>query len=320
MNERYEKCYNVFMMNKFHKISLSALALVFILFGVNAWQTGALQQNDIISTENNVTVAQSQTTQGGLLHIYYLNVGQGDSILINTPYGQNILIDGGPDNSVINELGKVMPFWDKTIDMMILTHPHADHIVGLVEVLRRYQVKQVYYTGVVYSTAEFLEWLQEIQTQKIPLFIVKEHSTVTLGDDLKLEFLYPLEDLSGKKVSDVNNSSIVARLIYKNQKFLFTGDLQEEGESEMVAEERELLSSTILKVGHHGSSTSTSDAFLAAVSPVTGIIPCGLDNKFGHPHLRTVKRLERSNVEILRTDQLGTISIASDGDKVWVDK
>ncbi|MFH0988124.1 MAG: ComEC/Rec2 family competence protein [Parcubacteria group bacterium] len=314
-------------LQKILSLALIGVVALLIIIGRGHFILPANNSTGVVLSEkivNNKTVDANRTSSDGKLKIFYLDVGQGDAILIETPYGQTILIDGGPNNKVINELGGVMPFWDKHIDMMILTHPHADHLVGLVEVLRRYDVKRVYYTGVAYSTAEYTTWLNEIAQRKLPLYIVKEYSEVDLGADLKLEFVYPLKDLSGKNVPDINNSSIVCLLIYKNEQFIFTGDLQEAGEADLVeadkGDERYDLKSDVLKVGHHGSHTSTSDIFLSAVHPGISVISVGANNTFGHPHLRTVKRLERANVEILRTDQLGTIEIESDGNSVIVNE
>jgi competence protein ComEC len=258
---------------------------------------------------------QTQIPAEQRLEIDYLDVGQGDAILIKTPYNQKILIDGGPDNSVLNELGANLPFFDNQIDIMILTHPHSDHVVGLVEILKRYQVNEVYYTGAVHTTDDYLAWLKEIKEQAIPLKIVKEPFDLTLGDNLKLEFLYPTKDFTNQHVSELNDTSIVTRLVYKNKKFLFTGDAGVEVESELLASNGD-LTADVLKIGHHGSSSASSEDFLTAVKPTTAIISCGLDNDFGHPHLSVIRRLERLGIDILRTDQSGTIKLFSDGEKI----
>lgn len=249
------------------------------------------------------------------LEVDFLDVGQGDSILIKTPYEQNILIDGGPDNSVLSELGRNLAFFDKELDLVILTHPHDDHVAGLVEILRRYQVKKVLITGVLHTAPDYLAFLNEIKRQGIETELADSPKDIALGDDLVLKILYPLSDLSGQKFENLNNTSIVAKLIYKNNTFLFTGDAEAEEEDELIKSGAD-LSAQVLKVGHHGSKTSTSQAFLDKVQPQYAVISVGQDNAFGHPDLRTLNTLEQNNVEILRTDLLGTIKIIADGNNL----
>ncbi|MFH0779291.1 MAG: ComEC/Rec2 family competence protein [Parcubacteria group bacterium] len=327
-------------MKKIQKILFGIFLLVFVLFGAAVWQNrGATSVPYSVLGAKTKAEQSANSTSENLLHVYFLDVGQGDAEFIRTPDGENILIDGGPDNKVLDSLGKVMPFYDRQIDVMILTHPHADHVTGLVEVLRRYDVKSVYYTAVLQTTPDYLTWLKEINDRKIPLFIVKKPFDLQLGD-VTLKFLYPTRDLTNARVSNLNNSSIVNELIYKNEKFLFTGDLEQEGEKELLAAYQptpsvesmksnnnatapplnNILSAEVLKVGHHGSNTASSEELLKAVEPKIAVIEVGQDNKFGHPHLITLKRLERFNAEILRTDLMGTIKFDSDGEKVWQEK
>lgn len=246
-----------------------------------------------------------------ILSVYFLDVGQGDATYIQLPGGEDVLIDGGPDASVLVELGKVMWFWDQKIDYVILTHPHADHVTGLVEVLRRYAVKQIYYTGALHTAPAYLAWLAEIEKQKIPMQIVEGGFELDFGG-ARLEFMYPTENIVGKKFGELNNSSNVTRLVYGDSEFLLTGDAQEEVEKELLAAGVN-LNADVLKVAHHGSSDATSEDFLSAVSPQFSVISSGRKNDFGHPHLRVLKRLERLGAKILRTDELGTIKIESDG-------
>lgn len=325
------------MMKKIQKILFGIFLLVFVLFGVAVWQNRGMR--GAVLGEKTAIEQSANSTSENLLHVDYLDVGQGDAEYVRTPDGLDILIDGGPDNSILDELGKSMPFYDRQIDIMILTHPHADHVAGLVEVLRRYDVKSVYYTAVLQATPDYLTWLKDINSRKIPLFIVKEPFDLQL-DDVTLKFLYPLHDLTNQRVSNLNNSSIVNELIYKNVKFLFTGDLEKEGEQEILTAYspkptveqsksnnnanapplNNFLSAEVLKVGHHGSNTATSEDLLKAVKPKIAVIEVGKENKFGHPHLITLKRLERFNAEILRTDLSGTIKMDSDGETVWQEK
>jgi len=246
------------------------------------------------------------------LQVSFLDVGQGDSIYIKTPDQTDVLIDGGPDNSVLTELGAVMDFWDHEINVMILTHPHADHIVGLIEVLKRYEIKAVYYTGVIYPSREYDIWLNLIDEKNIPLYVVTQPMNLTFSDQTELQFLYPLEDLTKKRHSEINNTSIVAKLVHGKTSMLFTGDAEIEVERELMAAGAD-IDADWLKLGHHGSKSSSSEEFLRAVSPDQAIILAGADNQFGHPHLITLERLKRLMIPAIRTDTIGTITWQSDG-------
>lgn len=281
------------MEKKLLKILGSLLVLVFMLIGfaVNS-------QND---RQN--------------LEVDFLDVGQGDAILIKTPFEQNILIDGGPSSKVLAELGANLAFFDKKIDLVVLTHPHSDHVAGLVEVLRRYQVKKVLLTGVTHTAPDYLAFLKEIEIQNIPVELAAGLRDINLGQDLTLKLLYPLENLENQKVENLNSTSIVAKLFYKNNTFLLTGDADEPVEANMLAAKIDLRAQ-VLKVGHHGSKYSSSEPFLDAVNSQYAVISVGANNDFGHPHLRVLDNLQKRKIEILRTDQLGTIRMISDGDNI----
>lgn len=246
------------------------------------------------------------------LEVDFLDIGQGDAMLIKAPEGQNILIDGGPDSKIIDCLSDELPWWDRTIDLMILTHPHDDHVSGLIEVLKRYEVKKIAYTGVPHNSPSFLEWLKTIKEKNISLIIIDREQKITLGPDCFLEFLYPNQAIFGKKAVNLNNTSIINKLTYKHNKFLFTGDAEIELENILLNNNFD-LKADVLKIGHHGSDTSSSEKFLKAVDPKFGIIEVGKNNKFNHPSLRVLKRLERMNIKTYRTDMDGTIRILSDG-------
>ena len=250
------------------------------------------------------------------LEVITLDIGQGDAILIKTPYKQNILIDGGPDNSVIRGIDRHLPFWRRKIDLMILTHPDADHVTGLVEVLDRYPVERVMSTGVVHTLPAYIEWLEIIQKKKIPFDIAWAPMKIEFGEDLWMDVIYPWDDFAGKNVDDNNETSIVAKLIYGKTSFLLTGDATIKSEEEMI-EVGVDLKSDVLKVGHHGSKGSTSLEFVKMVKPEFAIISVGADNRFGHPTRRVLKNLEDVGAVILRTDLLGDVSIVSDGESVY---
>ncbi len=257
-----------------------------------------------------------QSGSNGELEVHFFDVAQGDAILIRTSSNQNIVIDGGPDNSFITKLGQTLPFYDKTIDLMILTHPHDDHLFGLVEVLKRYKVKQILYTGVLHTTDAYLEWLEIIREKKIPLKIALAGQKFVFNE-VELNVIYPFESLTNQKVENLNDSSVVVQLIYQDIKMLFMGDLEVEGEEEILQQSNASLKSQILKSGHHGSDTSSSWEFLSAVEPNFAVIQVGEDNKFGHPSRRIIKRLERLEVEIYRNDLMGDIVLITDGQGLW---
>lgn len=249
------------------------------------------------------------------LEVDFLDVGQGDAILIKTPAGQNILIDGGPDRTVIKRLGKNLSWWDKQIDLMILTHPHDDHASGLIDVVKRYNVKKIIYNGVVHNGPNYLTWLKLIRDKNIKTTIIDRPQVIKLSGDCQLEIIYPRESLAGKEVENLNNSSLVVRLVYGQTKFLFVGDLEELGEEKLLDDKID-LTADVLKIGHHGADTSSSQRFLEKINPRLAIISVGLKNDFGHPSLRVIKRLERLGIKVLRTDQIGTIKVISDSQKI----
>jgi competence protein ComEC len=254
------------------------------------------------------------------LHVSFLDVGQGDAILIQTPNGQDILIDGGPDPQEINlELSEQLPFWDRTIDLVVCTQPHADHVTGLIDVLQRYKVKQVLDPGVPYDSAIYQEWLRLIEDREIEYSIARSGQEINLGSGIKIEVLNPPESLWEGTSDDVDNNGVVLRLSWGQVSFLLTADIREEAEFELIGQ-RANLRSTVLKVAHHGSDTSTSQQFLAAVAPELAIVSVGANNTFGHPSSeirgRLIERLGEDNV--YRTDEDGTIEFITDGERLWV--
>jgi len=260
------------------------------------------------------------TTPDDKLHVSFLDVGQGDAILIQTPGGQDILIDGGPDPQRINlELSKKLPFWDRTIDLVVCTQPHADHVTGLVDVLLRYKVKQVLEPGVPYDSAIYQEWCNLVEDKGIEYNIARAGQDIDLGSGIKMEVLNPPATLYEGTSADVDNNGVVLRLSWSQVSFLFTADIRDEAEFELIGQ-RANLKSTVLKIAHHGSKTSTSQQFLAAVDPEVAVISAGADNTFGHPSPevleRLIDRLGKDNV--YRTDEDGTIEFITDGERLWL--
>jgi competence protein ComEC len=260
------------------------------------------------------------TMPDGKLHVSFLDVGQGDAILIRMPNGQDILIDGGPDTQKISlELSERLPFWDRTIDLVVCTQPQADHVTGLVEVLQRYRVKLILDPGIPYETSIYQEWLRLIDDKGIEYDITRTGQEIDLGNGVKMEVLNPPESLWEGTTDDVDNNGVVLRLSWGKVSFLFTADIGAEAELELIMQ-RANLKATVQKVAHHGSKTSTSPAFLAAVDPEVAVISVGADNPFGHPSAdvldRLTERLGEDNV--YRTDQDGTIEFITDGQGLWV--
>jgi competence protein ComEC len=260
------------------------------------------------------------TLPDGKLHVSILDVGQGDAILVRTPSGQNVLIDGGPDPQKLNlELGRRIPFWDRSIDLVISTQPHADHIAGLVEVLRRYEVQGVLWVDVGYESSVYREWLELIKGAGIEQHIARSGMEIDLGNGIKMKVLNPPREIFHGTSSDVDNNGVVLRLFWNEVSFLFTADIREEAEFDLILR-RPGLKSTVLKVAHHGSITSTSPQFLTVVNPKVAVISVGIDNQFGHPDDEVVERLiEVTGVDgLFRTDEDGTLEFITDGKDLWI--
>jgi len=246
--------------------------------------------------------------------VSFLDIGQGDAILIQGRNGNQILIDGGPNRIVLNRLSKVMPFFDKSIDVVIETHPDRDHIGGLPEVLSRYRVENFIEPGVESDNSVDDELRRILNKKKINNIFARTGQTIGLGDGSYLEILFPDRDVSGL---DTNDASIVARYIYGNSCFLLTGDSPQKIENYLVSRYGENMKCQVLKAGHHGSRTSTGDPLLSAVNPSIVIISAGKNNQYGHPHKDTLDRLAAYDSEVFSTIEFGTIDIFSDGQKIW---
>jgi len=253
------------------------------------------------------------------LHVSFLDVGQGEAILIQKG-SQQVLVDGGPSPQALNlELGEKMPFWDRTIELVVLTHPHADHITGLVEAVRRYRVEQVLYPDADYGSPLCREWLGLIGERGIDCTIAQAGQEIDLGDGVTMKVLNPPATLLSGTNSDINNNSVVLNLCAGEVSFLLTGDIEREAEFGLIAGGND-LSGTVLKVGHSGSKTSTTPDFLAKASPAVAVISVG-ENSYGHPSGEVINRLEAEigAENIYRTDEQGTIEFITDGERLWVE-
>ncbi len=256
--------------------------------------------------------------RGGILTISVLDIGQGDAIFIEAPNGNQILLDGGPDSKVLRRLGEILPFYDRSIDMLIVSNPDKDHIAGFVDVLRRYEVEKVMEPGTVSETAVYRELENEIEKEKAEKVLARRGMRVVIDEKngVFLDILFPDRDVSGLTT---NNGSIVARLVCGDTSFLLSGDSPKAVENYLVSLDGKGLHSNVLKVGHHGSKTSTGEMFLGYVSPKYAVISSGKNNKYGHPHKEATDLLQRFNVSYWNTATVGTVVFKSDGEKVFVD-
>lgn len=249
-----------------------------------------------------------------ILSVYFLDIGQGDAIFIDSPTHGRILIDGGPNRKVLSELGKILPFADKRIDVVIETHPDKDHIGGLPEVVSRYKVGMFLEPGVESENSIDDELKKRVEKKNIPKLLARRGMVVNLGDGAKLQILFPLarQDVSNW---ETNRASIVAKLVYGDKSFLLTGDSPSQIEDVLInlPAGRQVLNSDVLKAGHHGSRTSTSLAYAQAVSPEYAVISAGKDNTYGHPHKEVFDILKQVGVKIVSTIDLGTIKFETNG-------
>ncbi len=261
-----------------------------------------------------VATTRAASAQDGLLKVYFFDVGQGDAALIETPNGTQVLVDGGPDAGVLEDLGRVLPFYDRNLDVVVATHPHADHIDGLTAVLERYRVGRIVKTDYAYDTPDARAWNAAVAAEGAPVTTASVGTTLDLGTGVTLTVLSPPPHYQPK---DPNDSSIVMLLAYKQAKFLLTGD------AGTVDEQRELalpvdLRVDVLKVGHHGSSTASSQAFLDAVHPHAAVVSVGAHNTYRLPNQATLDRLVAEGATVYRTDEHGTVTAVTDGATVAV--
>ncbi|MDA1674711.1 ComEC/Rec2 family competence protein [Bacillus cereus group sp. TH152-1LC] len=240
------------------------------------------------------------------LSVHFINVGQGDSIYIKTPNGDDILIDGG------NRDGKAVIAYLKKqkvndIEVMISTHPDADHMGGLDDVLKAFKVKSVYAPKVSHTTKVYKDFLAAVKKQGLTIKTAKKGVAINLKG-VSAKFIAPVKNYSK---NDLNDWSAVLKLTYGNKSFLFTGDAELKSETDMI-NSKQNIASTVLKVGHHGAKTSTSDKFLKVVKPSYAVVSVG-KNSYGHPTSVVINRLKAKKIKIFRTDKQGSIVATTDG-------
>lgn len=241
-----------------------------------------------------------------------LNIGQGDAVLVELPNQQRWLIDGGPDSKVVSELQKVLPFGDRNLTGIILTHPHSDHVSGLVNVLQQFNVEYAIFVPMVHTSPVYQQFLQTIKDKNIQAIAMTEPFVwQDQVNNWQWEFLYPSEDI---EFANLNDSSIVSKLTVKGKSFLFTGDAEKEVEQLLLQQYD--LKADVLKVGHHGSDTSTTEKFLQEVNPEYALISVGEGNSFGHPNEGVINLLEKYGVKIYRTDKNGRVSVTMENNNL----
>ena len=261
-----------------------------------------------------------------LLHVYFCDVGQGDAILIKTPQNRQILVDGGRGDHVLNCLSNALPFYDHTLDLVILTHPHADHVGGLIDVLRTYRVEKVIFQQTPYTSADYQEFIDLLGEKNLPTLKVVAGEILALDQQTRAEVWYPLSkeelELLGASINpydgeDVNDSSIVFRLVCGDFETLLTGDAPE-AVQKLLLRQGVVKEADILKVGHQGAKDGSDEDFLEKVNPELAVISVGEDNTYGHPHKETLEEIKKAGVELKRTDQDGTIEVISNCKTWWV--
>lgn len=254
--------------------------------------------------------AQRETSSQ--FRVWMLDVGQGESVLIMTPEGQTILFDGGPNDTVLHELGQILPPWDRTIDVIVLSHPHSDHIRGLIEVVRRMSVGMIWSSGASHGTADYRAWERELEIAQLLHRHVYQGATQE-WTNLTLRVVHPPQSMSGQQPSNAHDATVALRAtFYENYHLLLTGDLNDTHEDDLIdtcLPPDCVLKSDILQVPHHGSASGLEPAFLAAIDPSVALIPVGAQNRFNHPRSEILERLERAGIPVFRTDTDGRITL-----------
>ena len=244
----------------------------------------------------------------GHTHLSFYDVGQGDSTLIKTPSGRTILIDGGPDWSTLEAIGRTLPFFDRRIDVLILSHANLDHLASFPEILKRYRVKQLLVSIDTIDSPWFQNIVDASRRANTELRVVRAGDTMTLDGELSADVLWPPTKLDPSLQKELNNTSLVLRVHDARHSALFTGDTESFVE-DVLLRATVPLQSEILKVAHHGSKTSSTDTFLRAVRPKIAVISVGSDNTYGHPNTDVIKRLEAVGATVRRTDEEGEIDM-----------
>lgn len=255
------------------------------------------------------------------LTVSFLDVGQGDAIYIRTPNGADVLIDAGPTAATLEPLRKIMPSNDTELDLVIATHPDQDHIGGLPALFDTYTIKNFVTTEKKASTKTFQKLTDKVRVEPgMSIVLARAGQRITLDAEhgVYIDILFP--DASAESIKDTNESSVVFELAYKDSEFLFTGDAPASVEHFLVTHTPKTLGTDILKLGHHGSKTSSSEEFLAATHPTYAVVSAGKNNKYGHPSPEVVERIATHGIPLLNTATAGTIIFTTDGTTIWQSK
>lgn len=263
-----------------------------------------------------IWIAVFRTDRNSALTVAFLDVGQGDAVYIEAPNGNQVLIDGGSGRAVLRALGKMMPFWDRSLDLVIATHPDQDHIGGLPSVFDRLHVSRVMTTEVTATTGTYDAFEEGVMNEHAERSLARRGERIILDRGVVLEILFPNENTRGW---ETNTASIVARLSYGDTSFLFTGDAPQGVEKYLVNTDSNRLRTTVLKLGHHGSRTSSAHEFLSVVDPEYAVISVGKDNTYGHPHKEVTDFLNELSLYSLSTAEQGTIVFKTIGEGVWME-
>ncbi len=258
------------------------------------------------------------TLPDGNLHVAFLDVGQGDAVLITTPHGEQMLVDGGPSAVTLSQrLGEEMPFWDHSLDVMVSTHPDSDHLTGLVDTVQRLAVDSVLVSDMHGNSALAKAWRRTLALGHSRVITADAGMRIQLDDGVLVRVLNP--SAASVAFPDRNNHSVTTVIQLGHVRFLLSGDLEAPGEAAVLKSGQDVRA-TVLKSPHHGSNTGSSPAFLDAVSPQMVVISVGADNRFGHPAPSTLERYAERGISVLRTDQLGTVELVTDGARLWMER
>lgn len=298
---------------KKHKGNRGAQIITIIVFAAIGIGTLFFTSEGEIGNANKINKPSKQSKVEGKMEIHYLDVGQGDSAYVKVN-DWDILIDAGDNGKEGLLLSQLKEFNIDDFEMIIATHPHADHIGGMEEVFRDYKVESFYMPKVTHTTKTFENMIKAIDKEGIKITPIKEGMTFDFGPGASMEVYSPIYE----SYEEFNDYSPIMKLSFGEMDFIFTGDAEYHAEEEVVAKYPKDLKAEVLKFGHHGSSTSSTRSFVESVSPSYGIISCGLDNSYGHPHRETLDKITKYNIESYRTDTQGQITLTTDGKTISV--
>jgi competence protein ComEC len=306
------------MFKSFYRKTLVPLILMGLLSGFSSGtaQISSVRQTDTYKASPSITMLSTTTSYKSDLKVHFIDVGQADCIYVELPNSQKLLIDAGNNEDEATIKKYLASKSVKKLDYFVTTHPHEDHVGAADAVVSSYDIGSIYAPKVSSNTKTFEDFLNAVK-KKGPKIKAPEAGSYILNDSnqLSIQVFTP----NSAKYDDLNNYSIVLKLKYKNASFLFTGDAEVASENEMLAKKYD-LKANVLKVGHHGSTSSTSSAFLSKVNPQSAVISVGRGNDYGHPAQGTLSKLIKANVQVYRTDEAGTIVFTSDGSKITIDK